>query len=96
MAAFVIGRMKIHSREWMEAYFSEVPDLIERFGGKFVVRGGEPSVLEGSQALPDAVFILEFKNREAASAFWNSPEFAPLIKLRQSGSSLEAMLVDGI
>jgi len=95
MSAFVIGCMKIHNRDWMEAYFAQVPGLIERFGGKFVVRGGDPSVLEGSQALPDAVFVLEFENRKAAAAFWNSAEFAPFIELRQSGSSLEAMLVDG-
>ena len=96
MTAIIIGRMKIHNRDWMESYFAEVPALIERFGGRFVVRGGEPTVLEGSEPLPDAVFILEFEDREAASAFWDSPEFAPLVKLRQSGSSLEAMLADGL
>ncbi len=96
MPAYVIGRMKIHHREWMDEYFSKVPGLIESHGGKFVVRGGNPQTLEGRETLPDAAFILEFPTRDQALAFWHSAEFAPLIQLRQTGSRLEAMLVDGV
>ncbi len=96
MPAYVIGRMKIHHREWMDEYFSNVPGFIEGHGGKFVVRGGNPQTLEGQESLPDAVFILEFPTRDQALAFWHSAEFAPLIQLRQTGSQLEAMLVDGL
>jgi len=94
--AYVIGRMKIHHREWMDEYFSKVPELIESHGGKFVVRGGNPHILEGEEELPDAVFLLEFPSRDQALAFWQSAEFAPLIQLRQTGSQLEAILVDGV
>ncbi|MCH7942947.1 MAG: DUF1330 domain-containing protein [Proteobacteria bacterium] len=96
MKAFIIGRMKIHSRDWMEEYFSKVPDLIKAHSGCFVVRGGDPKRLEGEENLPDAVFILEFPSRDHALGFWNSDEFKPLIKLRQTGSSLEAMVVDSL
>ena len=68
--------------------------MIETNGGKFAVRGGNPIKLEGSETFPDAVFVLEFPDREHALSFWNSDEFAPLIKLRQTGSTLNAMLVD--
>ena len=66
MAAFVIGCMKIHNRDWMEAYFAQVPGLIERFGGKFVVRGGDPSVLKDRRPCP-----MRF-------SFWNSKTERPL------------------
>jgi uncharacterized protein (DUF1330 family) len=94
MAAFIMGRMKIHNRDWTEEYFAKVPALIEQHGGRFVVRGGEPMTLEGAEPLPDAVFVLAFPDRDSARGFWQSAEFAPLIELRQSGSSLEAMLID--
>lgn len=94
MSVFVMGRMEVHNRDWMDEYFSKVPAIIEAHAGKFVVRGGSPRKLEGTEALPDAVFVLEFPDREHALSFWNSDEFAPLIKLRQSGSTLNAMLVD--
>ncbi len=96
MKAYVVGRMKIQSREWMEEYFSKVPALIEAHSGRFHVRGGEPERLEGEEGLPDAVIVLEFPSRDHALRFWNSDEFAPLIKLRQSGSTLEAMVVDAL
>ena len=96
MPAYVIGRMKIHQRDWMDEYFSKVPAVIESHGGRFLVRGGNPRTLEGQESLPDAAFILEFPSREAALGFWNSAQFAPLINLRQTGSQLEAMLVDGV
>jgi len=96
MKAYIIGRMKIRTKDWMEEYFSKVPGLIEDHGGKFLVRGGNPGQLEGTEGLPDATFILEFPSRDHALKFWNSDEFQPLIKLRQTGSSLEAMVVDGV
>jgi uncharacterized protein (DUF1330 family) len=94
MSVFVIGQMDIHSREWMDEYFSVVPSLIEQHSGRFLVRGGNPDKLEGENRLPDAAFVIEFPDREHALDFWNSEEFKPLILLRQSGSSLNAILVD--
>lgn len=96
MSVFIIGQMQIHNRDWMDEYFDKVPLLVERHKGKFVVRGGNPAKLEGEIPIPDAAFIIEFPNREDAQAFWNSDEFKPLIKLRQSGSTLNAILVDRI
>ena len=96
MSAYIIGRMKIHTHDWMEEYFAKVPALVQTHGGKFLVRGGNPETLEGREGLPDAAFILEFESRKHALAFWRSDDFAPLVRLRQTGSSLEAMLVDGI
>ncbi|WP_169568701.1 DUF1330 domain-containing protein [Sneathiella limimaris] len=94
MSAFIIGRMQIHKKDWMDEYFSKVPELIEQHEGKFVVRGGGPKLLEGEEGLPDAVFVIEFPSREQAEKFWSCDEFQPLVALRQTGSTLNAMLVD--
>jgi len=95
MSAFVIGQMEIHNRDWMDEYFSKVPSLIEKHSGKFVVRGGDPAWLEGDERLPDAAFVIEFPDRQHAIDFWRSEAFRPLILLRQSGSALNAIVVDG-
>ncbi|QDG78281.1 DUF1330 domain-containing protein [Labrenzia sp. PHM005] len=96
MTAFIVGRMAIHNRDWMEEYFAKVPALIEANGGEFLVKGGEPEVLEGDETTPDAAFVIRFPSRDAALAFWNSDEFAPLVKLRQTGSTLQAHLYAGL
>ncbi|SEK20824.1 Uncharacterized conserved protein, DUF1330 family [Roseivivax marinus] len=96
MPAFIIGQMTIQSRDWMDEYFSRIPDLVARHKGAFRVRGGEPARLEGDDPLPDAAFIIEFPDREHALSFWNSDEFQTLAVLRRSGSSLNSIVVDGL
>ncbi len=73
-----------------------MPAVIESYGGKFLARGGISQQIEGTEDAPDAVVMLEFPDRESALAFWTSEEFAPLVALLQTGSSMETMLVDGI
>lgn len=96
MSAFVIGQMNIHSRDWMDAYFSEIPHVVAAHKGRFLVRGGSPERLEGENSLPDAAFIIAFPDRAHAGAFWNSDAFQKLAVLRRSGSTLNAILVDGL
>lgn len=94
MTAFVIGRMQIHSRDWMAEYFEKIPSVVDNHGGHFIVRGGNPERLEGSAQLPDAAFIIAFPDRAHAKTFWDSDDFQKLAKLRRSGSTLDAILVD--
>ena len=94
MTAFVIGQMQIHSRDWMDEYFSKIPEVVARHRGQFLVRGGDPESLEGDSALPDAAFIIKFPDRSFAKDFWGSKEFQALAVLRRTGSTLNAILVD--
>ncbi|MGB8622105.1 MAG: DUF1330 domain-containing protein [Paracoccaceae bacterium] len=96
MTVYIIGQMMIHSRDWMDEYFSRIPDVVTRHEGKFKVRGGEPARMEGDNPLPDAAFIIEFPDRDHALSFWNSDEFQSLAVLRRSGSTLDSILVDGL
>lgn len=96
MPAFIIGQMQIHSRDWMEEYFSKIPDVVSRHEGRFRVRGGDPVRMEGESPVPDAAFIIEFPDRSHAEAFWNSPDFQALAILRRTGSKLNAILVDSL
>ena len=50
----------------------------------------------GQGALPSAIVILEFPSMAQAKAWYNDPAYAPLIKLRQSGSDLDFVLVEGL
>ncbi|HTK92871.1 MAG TPA: DUF1330 domain-containing protein [Verrucomicrobiae bacterium] len=49
-------------------------DLIVSHGGKFVVRGGGLSVLEGEWPFARTV-IVEFPSRAAAEAWYRSPAY---------------------
>ena len=96
MATYIVGRMRIHNRDWMDCYFATVPEIIKSYGGEFLARDPEPERLEGDEELPDIAFVLKFPTRQAAVDFWNSDEFAPFVKLRQTGSTLQALLYSGL
>lgn len=95
MPAYIVGRLKVWDPSWAPEYLPKVTALIESHGGRFLVRGGEPERIEGTADTPQAAIVIEFPTREAAMAFWNDPAFVPLVALRNTGSRLEAMLLDG-
>ena len=52
--------------------------------------------LEGTGPLPGVLVVLEFPSMEHARAWYHDPEYAPLITLRQTGSDLDFILVEGV
>ncbi len=95
MPAYIIVQLTIHDPETYDRYRAETPALIERFGGRFVVRGGDPEVLEG-EARPGRVVVLEFPDRERARRFYDSPEYRAILPLRLRAAKGAALIVDGV
>jgi uncharacterized protein (DUF1330 family) len=81
---------------WVEKYAACVPALVEKHDGRYLAQGGAMEVLEGETPLPSLVVVLEFPSMEKARAFYGDPEYVPFIKLRQQGSDLDMVLVDGV
>jgi len=52
--------------------------------------------LEGSDALPSSMVVIEFPTMAAARVYYNDPEYTPFIELRKDGSDLDSMLVEGL
>ncbi|MBO9556995.1 MAG: DUF1330 domain-containing protein, partial [Caulobacter sp.] len=75
-------------------YVAQIPAFIARHGGRYIVQGAEPTVMEGDWA-PERMVILEFPSREAAEAFLDDPEAQPLLALRHETTDSKLVLVDG-
>lgn len=95
MPAYLIVQLTIHDSETYDRYRAQTPAVIERFGGRFVVRGGDPEALEG-EARPGRVVVVEFPSRERAQQFYESPEYQAILPLRLAASTGTAVLVDGV
>jgi uncharacterized protein (DUF1330 family) len=67
---------------------------VERFGGRFLVRGGAYEILEGSWQ-PQRLVIIEFESLERAKAFYDSPEYVAAREARAGVSSFDMVLVEG-
>ncbi|MBT5108980.1 MAG: DUF1330 domain-containing protein [Rhodospirillaceae bacterium] len=96
MAAYFLFEIDITDPSWGAEYGEKVGPLVAKHGGKLLVRSTDPVRAEGSRGLPTVVVVLEFPTREAAEAWHGDPEYKPLIDLRNSGSTAECLLVDGV
>jgi uncharacterized protein (DUF1330 family) len=95
MAAYVIANVEVTDPQAYEEYRRQVPAIIAKYGGRYLARGGEAQVLEGDTAAHRMV-ILEFPDMKALKAFHGSPEYKPLIALRQRASNSSLLAVEGV
>lgn len=94
MAAYVIVEITIHDPSVYDSYKALAPGSIAQYGGRYLVRGGSTTSLEGGWD-PERLVILEFPDAAKANAWWSSPEYADAKALRQSCSTTRMVLIDG-
>lgn len=95
MAAYVAVQIDVQDPETYARYRELAPPSIAVYGGRYLVRGGETTVLEGSWS-PRRFVILEFPSADQAQRWWDSPEYAEAKALRQSAAHTEMLLVEGV
>jgi len=94
MTAYVILDVEIHDIEPYMQYMASVKPLIEQYGGRYLVRGGEFEVIEGDYQ-PARLVLLEFPDLEAIEDFYQSPGYRALKQLRESCSTASMVAVQG-
>jgi len=94
MAAYVIGDIEVTDPGIYDDYRKQVLATVEKYGGRFAARGGKVEPLEGGWS-PKRIVLLEFPSFEQAQKWYRSPEYAPLIKLRQQGARGRLLIVEG-
>jgi uncharacterized protein (DUF1330 family) len=94
MNAYVIAAETINDPAMFDLYRREVPATLVQFGGRFVVRGANFTVLEGEWPHPRLV-IIEFPSRAAAEDWYKSPEYRKIISLRLGSSAGNLIIADG-
>jgi len=95
MPAYFIVQLEITDAEPFQEYAAKVPATVEKFGGRYLVRGGTYDVLEGEWPERRHV-VLEFPSVERARAWYDSPDYAPLKALRLSASRGAGILIEGV
>lgn len=94
MTAYLVLDFSVKDLGGFLPYVEAIPAFIEKHGGRYVVRGVEPTVMEGDWA-PARMVILEFPSRENAEAFLADPDAQPLFALRHRTTDSKLVLVDG-
>jgi uncharacterized protein (DUF1330 family) len=94
MAAYLLVDCKVTDASRYEDYKRLAQTAVARYGGRYLVRGGEKVVLEGDWQ-PNRIVVLEFTSLEKARAFYNSPEYAAARVARKGAAQMNMVVVAG-
>ena len=96
MTAYWIAHGKINKPDQYRNYAERVPEILARYQGKVLARGGAYKNLEGPDEFPRHV-VIEFPSLEQAEACFNSDEYQGAAAHRRADGAGEVriVIVDG-
>ena len=93
MGAFMIIQADITDPERFMEYGKHAAALVAKSGGRYRVMRAACEQLEG-EADTRKIVVSEWPSMDAARAFWNSPEYAELKKLREGAGDCQVYLTE--
>lgn len=95
MPAYLISNIEVTDPAVYEEYKKGVGATVAAYGGKSLVRpGGTMEVLEGDWK-PKRLVILEFPSAAQLKAWYNSPEYKPLLQIRLRSAKSSLVMIEG-
>ena len=94
MSAYIIVEIEIVDPIGYEEYKKQAGATVEKYGGKYIVRGGKTEVLEGGWK-PKRIVILEFPTMERAKEWLNCEEYREPRKLRHKTAKTNMLVIEG-
>lgn len=91
----IFDNVQINDSTKLEEYKNKVFSVVEKFGGKYIVAGGEMELIEGDWN-PHFIVMIKFPSYEQAKKWYNSTEYRDLKKLRYSSGKFDAIIVEGL
>jgi len=92
--AYILVQVEVSNPQQYGEYTKLSPAIIEKFGGRFLARGGRTVTLEGPPA-KSRVVVIEFPSFDRAQRFYDSPEYVAARKVRAGAATAQFVLVEG-
>lgn len=94
MAAYIIAQINVTDPAKYQEYAKLAGPATLKYGGRFLVRGGAKSVLEGEVPY-QRIVVTEFPDVEAAKRFYASPEYQAAREKRIGAADFSMMVIEG-
>ena len=91
---YVLLQVNVNDPEVFKRYPELSEKIISKFGGKYLFRGGEFEVLEGSWDIKRNV-LLEFENISKAREWYYSSEYQEALKIRSNSAKSNLIIIEG-
>lgn len=95
MPAYMVVRVNVTDMDRYQQYMKLTPSILEKYGGKFIIRGGEKVILEGPD-VPERMVMLKFADVETAKRMYNSPEYQAAVKVREGAAEASFIVMEGL
>ena len=95
MSAYVIVEIDVLDPAGYEEYKKLAGATVEKYGGKYIVRGGRTEVLEGNWR-PKRIVVLQFESMQRAREWLNCEEYREPRKMRHRTADTKMILVEGV
>jgi uncharacterized protein (DUF1330 family) len=95
MPALVLVEVSIHDPTLYNEYKKHTLETIEKYHGKFLVRGVPTESLEGDWN-PERLVILQFPDIKTAKAWWSSPEYSDIKTIRYQAANSKMLVVESL
>lgn len=92
--AYWIVRVSVRDEAHYPDYLAAAKPAFEKFGARFIVRGGAFEAMEGSAR--DRNVVVEFADRATATACYRSPEYEVAKAIRQKYAEADFIIIDGV
>jgi uncharacterized protein (DUF1330 family) len=95
--AYYVGNVQeVKDPEAYKTYAARVPETLTPFGGKFIVRGAEPVILDASRKPPGYIVIIQFPSMKNLRDWWNSPVYSSIRPIRERLTTGQNYAVEGL
>ncbi len=94
MKCYLVLDLKIVDLKQFMRYVQNIPVFIKKYGGRYIVEGVEPTLLEG-EWVPQRLVILEFPSRQAAEDFHSDPDVQPWFEIRRNSTVSNLIMAEG-
>jgi uncharacterized protein (DUF1330 family) len=94
-SAYILANVTVTNPAQYEDYRKFSTLAMQAHGAEVCVRGGAVSVLEGDWT-PERVVLLKFPSKEAAQAFYDSPEYTRARQAREGAAVMRMVLIEGV
>ena len=95
MPVYLVAEIEIKDPEMYSRYVVKVPEVIERFGGRYLSQGGRVTPMSGNWN-PERIILIEFETLEQLQQCFNSTEFLEIAPFRTQSTLSRSIIVEGL
>lgn len=90
---YIIGHVTVTNPDAYKEYVEKDTPILEGYGAKFIVRGGQSIAPE--HPMKERHVVMEFPSFEAAKAAYYSPEYQEIVGIRFDNAQSDIVIVEG-